>query len=184
MRHAFALLRTYEHNGYGSFRNLLRTLVNFNALKSADRMAYMKDTTLAQRDTRECQFIDLVLQYLVVRENPERFAMSKTIRDFMFHPERLARLPEAALPAVEAEIDAFEREIDRAYDRFARASASKGTLEALAPIIGEDGEDSGEDVYGLRELFNDATEGASGSAEDELSNQLPDPLFSVEIEKY
>ena len=138
MRHAFALLRTYEHKGYGSFRNLLRTLVNFNALKSDDRMAYMKDSGLAQRDTRECQFVDLALQYLVVRENPERFAMSRTIRAFMFHPERLARLPEEALPAVEAEIDAFEREIDRAYDRFARASASKGTLEALAPIIGEE----------------------------------------------
>lgn len=137
MRHAFALLRTYEHKGYGSFRNLLRTLVNYNALQADDRMAYMRDLPPEMADHRETRFVDEAIQYLVIRENPRKFG-NPVVRAFLLDPERLCRLPERQIAAAEEILEEFEREVDRAFDRFTRNAERKGDIEALAPVLGEE----------------------------------------------
>ena len=141
MRHAFALLRSYEHKGYGSFRNLLRQLVNYNALQAADKMAYMEKMQLADRETCQSQFLNMAIQCLVLQRNPEKFAKSKIIRDFIFQPQRMARhmseLSEAELSAVETLLEQFESEVDAVFDKYTDNSEGMGAIEALAPILGE-----------------------------------------------
>lgn len=138
MRHAFALLRSYEHKGYGSFRNLLRQLVNYNALQAADKMAYMEKMPLADRESSQSQFLNVAIPYLVLQRNPEKFAKAKVIRDFIFQPERMDEIPEAELPAAEALLEQFESEVDAVFDKYTDNSEGKGAIEALAPILGEE----------------------------------------------
>ena len=133
MRNAFALLKSYEHKGYGSFRNLLRNLVNYNALQAADRMVYMKEMPLDERDTNEQNFLNDVMMYAVLRKNP-RFAKSKTIRDYV-RPRRNG-IPDGENPEEEALLEEFESEVEAMWDTFTAKSEGGRTIEALSPILG------------------------------------------------
>ena len=136
MRHAFALLRNYEHKGYGSFRNLLRQLVNYNALQAADRMVYMEAMPLAEREELQDHFVDMAILCYVLQWKPEQFANAKTIWNFLFRPSRLGDVFEADFPDEFALLQEFEQEVDAVSARYAEKRLTLGEKEALAPIIG------------------------------------------------
>ncbi len=137
MRHAFALLRGYEHKGYGSFRNLLRQLVNYNALQSAEQMVYMDQISLNDRQFQQGQFVDVAIMCLVMQRNP-KYAKLKFIRNFIFNPKLMANIPQEEIPAVESILEEFESEVDALSEKFADINEKMGNIEALASLIGEE----------------------------------------------
>ncbi len=132
MRHAFALLRSYEHKGYGSFRNLLRQLVNYNALNTTDKMAYMEEMSQVDRELKQAEFERLAILSLVLKRQPETLATSKILRNFLFYPERMAKLPEADYPELGALLDEFETEMDDLSHQYVDDKLKLGEIEALA----------------------------------------------------
>ena len=137
MRHAFALLRNYEHKGYGSFRNLLRQLVNYNALQAADKMAYMEEMPLIDREITQNDFMDMAMLCVVLQRQPEHSAKARIIRDFLFNPKRLSRMAKENFPDVYVLLDEFGEEVDDVSAQYADQRMSAGDIEALAPIIGD-----------------------------------------------
>lgn len=136
MRHAFALLRSYEHKGYGSFRNLLRKLVNYNALNAAGKMVYMEKMAEEDREFNQTQFVDMAILCRVLQQHPEKFAESKILKKFLFAPERMGKLADADFPAVETLFAEFEEEVDEVSAKYADNRMNYGDMEALAPIVG------------------------------------------------
>lgn len=134
MRHAFAILRSYEHKGYGSFRNLLRQLVNYNALQSADKMAYMEEMSVFERENLQLEFENMASLCLVLQQHPDQFANSKFIRNFLFYPERLGNIFDD--PDENELLDDFGREVEAVLTQFANNRMRYGDIESLAPIIG------------------------------------------------
>lgn len=137
MRHAFTLLRSYEHKGYGSFRNLLRQLVNYNALNAAGKMVYMEEMSLFDREFNQSQFVDMVILCRVLKRHPETIAESKTLRNFLFYPERMGDIFDVDFPDVSALLKEFEDEVDDMAAQYSRDSAEFGDMEAFGPIIGK-----------------------------------------------
>jgi hypothetical protein len=136
MRHAFALLRSYEHKGYGSFRNLLRQLVNYNALNTAGKMVYMEEMSLSDQLSSQDRFEEMAILCRVLQRHPEKIAESKILRNFLFAPERMGDIPEEDFPDEYALIDEFDEEVEHEQEKFANNLAEYGEKEALAPIIG------------------------------------------------
>lgn len=134
MRHAFAILRTYEHKGYGSFRNLLRKLVNYNALQTAEKMAYMEEMRLFDREDIQSRFVELASLCLVLRQSPEHFAKSKILRNFLFYPERMGDIDDAA-DEIDDLLREFRDEVDDECARYLNNKAVYGDLDALSPIL-------------------------------------------------
>lgn len=137
MRHAFALLRSYEHKGYGSFRNLLRQLVNYNALQAADKMAYMEEMPLVDREITQGTFVEMAMLCVILQRQPGHSATAKIIRNFLFDPKCMSKIQEKDFPDVYALLDEFGEEVFDASAKYADKRMTAGEIEALAPILGD-----------------------------------------------
>ena len=151
MRNAFALLPTYEHKGYGSFRNLLRTLVNYNAVRARGDRWYAPQQSEAEREMEVERFLETLVQMHTLQIRPE-FRSEKLVT-FLFdsyrldsNPGTLAKKLGFALDAdsgkflsIGREIDAFQNAADNVRSRVYEACAlSDGDVseQAFAAIAG------------------------------------------------
>ena len=120
MRNAFALLPTYEHKGYGSFRNLLRTLVNYNALRTRGDRWYAPAQPDDERETEIADFLETLIQIHTLQIRPE--LRSERLVTFLFDEYRFNSDPKALAEKLGFALSAESADLGREIDAFQDAA--------------------------------------------------------------